>query len=147
MAVACPVCEKNMHIIYFFEIEIDYCKLCGGLWLDRGEMEKVLEHQEIPQRLTKPLAYDLSQRKVEEGKRQCPRCRDTMRVMSFKEVNVDLCMRCQGIWLDRYELALVTGQRKKLKITYKEGDGSKPPGTDQEIGEAVVDFARDMFQS
>lgn len=145
MAVPCPVCEKNMHIIYFLEIELDFCKLCGGLWFDGGEMDKVIGKRNVPRRLTEPLAYDLSQRKVVEGKRQCPRCRDIMKVMNYKDVNVDVCLKCKGIWLDRYELAMVMGLKKELrKIKYVEEE-IKPPGSEQEIAGATVDFARGMF--
>ncbi|MBW3012294.1 zf-TFIIB domain-containing protein, partial [Candidatus Woesearchaeota archaeon] len=27
------------------DVTIDYCKKCGGLWLDKGEMEKIIEIQ------------------------------------------------------------------------------------------------------
>lgn len=26
------------------EVEIDYCPSCRGVWLDRGELDKLLEH-------------------------------------------------------------------------------------------------------
>jgi Zn-finger nucleic acid-binding protein len=27
-------------------IEIDYCPKCRGIWLDRGELDKIIEHAE-----------------------------------------------------------------------------------------------------
>lgn len=150
MAVPCPVCDKTMHLVYFFDIELDFCRLCGGLWFDGGEMEKVLSKRNVPRRLTVPLAYDLTQRKVEEGKRLCPRCKDTMKVMKYKEVNVDICLRCQGIWLDRYELAQIMGQAKQLKKIRYVDDGMgqyRAPEADEAVARAAMDFATEMHSN
>lgn len=40
----CPVCkEPNLVISERKGIEIDYCPDCRGIWLDRGELDKILE--------------------------------------------------------------------------------------------------------
>jgi Zn-finger nucleic acid-binding protein len=31
-------------------IEIDYCPQCRGVWLDRGELDKIIERSEPPAR-------------------------------------------------------------------------------------------------
>jgi hypothetical protein len=31
-------------------IEIDYCPQCRGVWLDRGELDKIIERSGLPQR-------------------------------------------------------------------------------------------------
>jgi Zn-finger nucleic acid-binding protein len=54
----CPVCkEPNLVISERKGIEIDYCPECRGVWLDRGELDKILEKsmaeekaEAIPQR-------------------------------------------------------------------------------------------------
>jgi len=40
----CPVC-KNVSLVMSERqgIEIDYCPNCRGVWLDRGELDKILE--------------------------------------------------------------------------------------------------------
>ena len=40
----CPVC-KNITLLMSERngIEIDYCPECRGIWLDRGELDKLLE--------------------------------------------------------------------------------------------------------
>jgi Zn-finger nucleic acid-binding protein len=30
-------------------IEIDYCQTCRGVWLDRGELDKIIERSAAPQ--------------------------------------------------------------------------------------------------
>jgi uncharacterized protein len=40
----CPVCKDPQLVISERQgIEIDYCPLCRGVWLDRGELDKFLE--------------------------------------------------------------------------------------------------------
>jgi len=40
----CPVCENvNLAMMDKQGIEIDYCPQCRGIWLDRGELDKLIE--------------------------------------------------------------------------------------------------------
>lgn len=39
----CPVCNVNLLMSEKQGIEIDYCPKCRGIWLDRGELEKIIE--------------------------------------------------------------------------------------------------------
>ena len=40
----CPTCkEPNLLISERKGIEIDYCPECRGIWLDRGELDKLIE--------------------------------------------------------------------------------------------------------
>lgn len=40
----CPVCETTQLLMTERSgIEIDYCPQCRGVWLDRGELDKILE--------------------------------------------------------------------------------------------------------
>jgi Zn-finger nucleic acid-binding protein len=38
----CPICDIDMRISDREGIEIDYCPQCRGVWLDRGELEKII---------------------------------------------------------------------------------------------------------
>lgn len=39
----CPVCKVTLLMSEKQGIEIDYCPTCRGVWLDRGELEKIIE--------------------------------------------------------------------------------------------------------
>ncbi|SOY59699.1 TFIIB-type zinc ribbon-containing protein [Cupriavidus taiwanensis] len=40
----CPVCPQTQLVMSERQgIEIDYCPKCRGVWLDRGELDKILE--------------------------------------------------------------------------------------------------------
>ena len=43
----CPACkETNLVMSERQGIEIDYCPDCRGVWLDRGELDKIIERSE-----------------------------------------------------------------------------------------------------
>ncbi|HCC32992.1 MAG TPA: hypothetical protein DEQ28_03705 [Clostridiales bacterium] len=39
----CPVCKVELRMADRQGIEIDYCQQCRGVWLDRGELDKLIE--------------------------------------------------------------------------------------------------------
>lgn len=39
----CPLCNIELKMTDRQGIEIDYCPQCRGIWLDRGELDKILE--------------------------------------------------------------------------------------------------------
>lgn len=39
----CPVCKTGLAMSDRQGIEIDYCPNCRGIWLDRGELDKIIE--------------------------------------------------------------------------------------------------------
>src|SRR5215470_7788080 len=41
--VLCPTCMVELKLAERQGIEIDYCPQCRGVWLDRGELDKILE--------------------------------------------------------------------------------------------------------
>ncbi len=43
----CPVCELTLVISSREGIEIDHCPQCRGVWLDRGELDKIIERSAV----------------------------------------------------------------------------------------------------
>ena len=39
----CPICNLDLMIADRQGVEIDYCPKCRGVWLDRGELDKLIE--------------------------------------------------------------------------------------------------------
>lgn len=42
----CPNCNETLLIAERHQVEIDYCPNCRGVWLDRGELDKLLNYVE-----------------------------------------------------------------------------------------------------
>ncbi|MDB5166853.1 MAG: hypothetical protein JWM37_925 [Candidatus Saccharibacteria bacterium] len=45
----CPVDDTELTMTDRQGIEIDYCPKCRGVWLDRGELDKLIERTAISQ--------------------------------------------------------------------------------------------------
>jgi uncharacterized protein len=41
----CPIDDTTLAISSREGIEIDYCPTCRGIWLDRGELDKIIERE------------------------------------------------------------------------------------------------------
>lgn len=39
----CPRCQVDLAMTDRQGVEIDYCPKCRGIWLDRGELDKILD--------------------------------------------------------------------------------------------------------
>ncbi len=45
----CPVCSNERLVMSERAgVEIDYCPSCRGVWLDRGELDKIIERSASP---------------------------------------------------------------------------------------------------
>ena len=42
-AMSCPVCRVPLVMSARQGVEIDYCPQCRGVWLDRGELDRIIE--------------------------------------------------------------------------------------------------------
>lgn len=40
----CPTCDETLLMTVRQNVEIDYCPQCRGIWLDKGELDKLLEY-------------------------------------------------------------------------------------------------------
>lgn len=61
----CPVCtDTNLAITDRQGIEIDYCPQCRGVWLDRGELDRIIERSE---REAMPAAPQQRQQHAHKG--------------------------------------------------------------------------------
>ena len=55
--MACPVDGTALVMSERQNIEIDYCPTCRGVWLDRGELDKIIERsaeEAVPQQAAPP---------------------------------------------------------------------------------------------
>lgn len=96
-------------------IEIDECPLCGGTWLDHGEieaLEAIHAHDHARPDLLVPAADPVAgawemARQAQEALLDCPVCGARMDRHEYawaSQVVIDACPRGCGMWLDKGEL-------------------------------------------
>lgn len=57
VGMPCPVCKVALVMSDRQGVEIDYCPQCRGVWLDRGELDKIIERSaavELPPQAPPP---------------------------------------------------------------------------------------------
>jgi Zn-finger nucleic acid-binding protein len=106
----CPKCRKaTLAEMQVGDVRtvVDQCRSCGGIWFDRKELEAIMDL--ASRDLTIPAT-------AEETRRTCPR--DFEKLVTFRypqtEVMVDMCRRCDGLWLDGGELTEIRKIRSQL---------------------------------
>ncbi|MCG3668532.1 zf-TFIIB domain-containing protein [Aliarcobacter butzleri] len=57
----CPVC-KDIDLVMSDRqgVEIDYCPSCRGVWLDRGELDKIIERSSMQNNSSSKPQYEQS---------------------------------------------------------------------------------------
>ena len=101
----CPVCRNAMITLELAEVEIDYCTDCGGIWLDAGELQLLLDNPNQVEILLNSFKVDST---CTEKKRKCPICLKKMKKIivsvTQRPLLIDKCPRGDGLWFDRGEL-------------------------------------------
>jgi Zn-finger nucleic acid-binding protein len=42
----CPKCGGHLETIEFHRVQVDRCPDCAGLWLDNGEIDMLIQHED-----------------------------------------------------------------------------------------------------
>lgn len=124
----CPKCSQaSLSTEEADGLQVDVCSGCGGIWFDRGELHKALQMDgcAIAAFCDEVVDPDVN---FEPG--DCPSCgagTTLLRVQSARnrDVTVDYCGRCRGLWLDGGEF-----------VQIKDGRG---------LGERMAGAARDLL--
>ena len=92
------------------QVEIDNCFECGGIWLDAGELEILLNENDAVESFLK--SFSIAEKTMEKTRR-CPICLKKMKkiyVSDEKDLIIDECGSNHGIWFDKGELSQVIRQ-------------------------------------
>lgn len=125
--VRCPKCGMELLEFTFQGIRIDQCAQCEGVWLDPGELTRI-----VRARHDHPLSLELAEKQAwaeerlralepEEAERlrqlhhlRCPRCEGLLEEIPYRDLQIDRCAQCRGIWLDAGELDQVSGAERGI---------------------------------
>jgi hypothetical protein len=80
------------------KVEVDVCPTCHGVFLDAGEIKALTGSSDLHRFLTKYLGLDSDSHLL------CPHCGGLMDGEDAGDVRVDVCLTCNGVWLDAGEL-------------------------------------------
>jgi Zn-finger nucleic acid-binding protein len=126
---------------------LDYCRRCGGIWFDAGEVGRL--RQVRPQALwahvtLEPDAYRMKCHRchasVKRNEAACPACgqpnvlecphgHGPLARVEREGLVLDACRTCRGVWFDNVELAEVWN-RAVGALVRRRPQGAQPGGVD-----------------
>jgi Zn-finger nucleic acid-binding protein len=120
----CPRCKLPLLKTDYEGVETDMCSTCWGFWLDRGELEDVLDKRD--------MSFSESERRTildlksasdpgPTAPAPCPKCGQVMKRFHYDEAVHLVIDRCEdhGIWLDTGEIKKVQALAERSEAVHK----------------------------
>ena len=110
----CPLCGIELERSEVNGVPLSSCGKCGGLWLDKGELNELLH----------PDGWDVEYCSTEHPEKdssldvKCPNCAVPLKrgkFVEYSDITIDYCPDCGGIWLDKGELDEINKEIESLK--------------------------------
>ena len=117
----CPRCKVSLQLETIkekdYQLEINRCPQCDGMWLDFEEMEKLGS-------IVEPVAWEVRQIPPQIDQLiglYCPRCPEAPLLIKAdhprdQHVIIDYCEECRGTWLDPGELTAIQQEHFLISI-------------------------------
>jgi Zn-finger nucleic acid-binding protein len=125
------------------ELILDYCRRCGGVWFDAGEVRALREAQpkglgrtvtlrETAFRMPCHSCHAIMERNAAScpscgwhNRLDCPTCQQPLERIERDTLTLDACRSCRGVWFDNHELAQIWNMEMRRKLpTVKRDDGA-----------------------
>jgi Zn-finger nucleic acid-binding protein len=131
MSKLCPVCRINMNEIFGkseteLSINIDKCPNCEGFWFDNRDLFLISSD------IAKQHDKEITKKETPDSKsvdRICPNCAMPMILLKdpelSKTVQIDICPKCMGLWLDQGEFLRYKEYQKEKIEKVKKDDAIK----------------------
>jgi len=139
----CPQCHSALSSTQYEGVGVDWCRGCQGVWLDTGELAKVVETREATISAsiveeTRALARTGVPLEDSSRRLQCPQCARVLSAINYdysSGIILDRCPDGHGTWLDGGELAKVQAyheqwddqsDRSRAKTGSRKAPGERP---------------------
>ena len=133
----CPACGTAMTEIAAGDVKVQACKGgCGGLWFDEWTLRKVDQPDQSAGESLLNVPQNASLKVDQSPRRKCPR--DSVVMMRHfwsvkRDVVVDECPKCEGIFLDPGELTAIRADYKSDAERHKAAEAYYSEMFDQQL--------------
>jgi Zn-finger nucleic acid-binding protein len=115
----CPACKSPLREKGAGGMTVDVCYGgCGGIWFDATELERVSARAAAT---LHTIWQGPGANMKSTGPRVCPRCDPQVLERKWfseaRQVEIDECPTCRGIWLDAGEFTRIYEESKGAKVT------------------------------
>ncbi len=112
----CPRCNKVMEKEEIDGEMIALCHDCGGLWVQRNQLNKMLIEGEGD---FETASVDASPHEEQPHILPCPACNEKkmekVNFLYYSDIVMDHCGDCGGFWLDKGELERIHGYVRQVE--------------------------------
>tara|TARA_B100001123_G_scaffold199303_1_gene226553 strand:- start:1628 stop:2092 length:465 start_codon:yes stop_codon:yes gene_type:complete len=98
----CLKCNNEELIEHSLGSGVYRCDNCSSHWLDYKPVESYLVEKDQMTAKAFRTIWDLKSEKSPTLK--CPRDHSSLHLFSYKEIELDFCIECKGLWFDALEL-------------------------------------------
>lgn len=143
----CPSCGQPLGEQIYEGVKIDVCTGCQGVWLDEGEMQRIVERREATFSQEQIASVEGAHRHVTVKKEDmgegynCPKCGAKCRRSNYAYASgiiIDKCPNRHGTWLDESEL-------EKIQIVVEEWERKRAENVEK-ISPALSKIKGDVEQ-
>ena len=104
----CPRCGGRTRARTIKSLKVDRCPGCGGSWCGPGELRLLKDREKAGDYRWIDVDLWRERERFRAGRQEglvCPKDRQRMTTVRYgtSRVRVDICARCEGIWLDQSE--------------------------------------------
>ncbi|MCD6595271.1 zf-TFIIB domain-containing protein [bacterium] len=140
----CPACGNELTPLKIGQITVDVCKNgCGGVWFDKAELLQFDEPDEKAGEILVSIQRNTDVAVNTDAKHKCPRCGNIVMMRHYftikREVAIDECPKCGGIWLDAGELDAI----RKEYISEKSRDEDAQKFIESNFGKKLDEMTRE----
>ena len=104
----CPHCREDRmrtRKLKDVNVNVECCDKCGGIWFDCKELKRA-----IPEAVNDLRAPE----GASKVRLLCPECLESLRRFQYPQtyVTIDMCSKCNGLWLDANEFQEIRSVRR-----------------------------------
>lgn len=116
MKLLCPRCRKTLVAETLERVPVDRCLVCDGVWLDDGELEKIVAAGPPPSEIDTGLER-APEPEALEWELPCPKCEQIMHRFQYGATSGIVLDKCEGhgLWFDFEELDRLRRHLEKQK--------------------------------
>ena len=137
--LACPRDGEPMRRWTLEGVEVDRCTVCAGIWLDAGELERLLGLSGEAREDLGRLDHGMGEEPImERDPRRCPRDDAPLREVTDRRqqhIAYDVCDTCGGMFFDTGELQdlsrFTLEERVRYLLAKRSKQDANPDGTAQ----------------
>jgi Zn-finger nucleic acid-binding protein len=119
MTRACPDCQQPLAAQTYDGVNLDTCPKCAGVWLDPGELRKLMSaEKDALETLDEQIVPQSGWSQLARASRLCPDCNlalERYQYMYVSPIQLDACGQCFGIWVEDGELEKIENWREETK--------------------------------